>query len=77
MFTISFTRHLSQIAPVSPVEVSGGTLAAVFDAVFFRYPQAKGYVPDEHGRVRKAHRRVRGWPADRGSQPARHDRRGG
>ncbi|MEW9897760.1 MoaD/ThiS family protein [Chitinivorax sp. PXF-14] len=44
---------MSQIAPVSPVEVSGGTLAAVFDAVFSRYPQARGYVPDEHGRVRR------------------------
>ena len=53
MPTISFTRHLSQIAPVSPIEVDGGTLAAVFDAVFSRYPQARGYVLDEHGRVRK------------------------
>jgi hypothetical protein len=48
-FTTNIQRHVSCV----PMMVPAGPLRSVLDAVFEKYPQARGYVLDEHGSLRK------------------------
>lgn len=49
LFTPNLRRHLA----CEPRVVSGGTVAAALEAVFDDHPALRGYVVDEHGRLRK------------------------
>lgn len=53
MARIVFTPHLAAVAPTAPVVCDGDTLAELLDAVGADYPRLKGYVLDDHGRVRQ------------------------
>jgi hypothetical protein len=48
-FTPNIQRHVS----CPTMEVAGGTLREVLDRVFERNPQARGYILDEQGSLRK------------------------
>lgn len=50
---IAFTRHLEAVGPCEPVEYAGATVGELLQAVSVDYPRLKGYVLDDHGRVRK------------------------
>ena len=53
MAEIHFTAWLRSVVPDGPREADGATVGAVLDAVFAEEPQARGYVLDEQGRLRK------------------------
>ena len=53
MATVTFTRHLRDVAPEGPVETDAPTVAAALDAVFHDFSRLRGYVVDEQGRLRK------------------------
>ncbi|MFN2644942.1 MAG: MoaD/ThiS family protein [Burkholderiales bacterium] len=50
---VVFTSHLQRHVAAADCEVSGATVAAALDAVFCAQPQARGYVLDEQGDLRK------------------------
>jgi len=49
---VHFTAHLRHVAPAGAVAASGATVREVLADVFARYPQLRGYVLDDQGRVR-------------------------
>ena len=49
VFTSQLQRHLA----AADCDVSGATVAAALDAVFNAQPQARGYVLDDQGELRK------------------------
>jgi hypothetical protein len=53
MAIVHFTRWLKGIAPGEPVEIEGETVGRVLDRLFADNAQARGYVFDEQGRLRK------------------------
>lgn len=53
MPTVRFTQNLQRHVPCPEREVAGETLREVLDAYFAENPRARGYVLDEHGRLRK------------------------
>ncbi len=50
---ISFTPHLQRFVDAPPASVDGATVADALGAVFAANPRLRGYVLDEHGRVRQ------------------------
>ena len=50
---VSFTPHLQRFLDAPPADVAGTTVGAVLDAVFAANPRLRGYIVDEHGRLRK------------------------
>jgi hypothetical protein len=53
MAKVHFTRWLAAVAPAAPVEIGGDTVKDVLDRLFADNVQAKNYVFDEQGRLRK------------------------
>ncbi|MFG0329871.1 MAG: MoaD/ThiS family protein [Phycisphaerales bacterium] len=54
MIRIEFTKNIQRHVECPPTEIDGAaTVADALDAVFERLPQARGYVVDERGRLRK------------------------
>jgi molybdopterin synthase sulfur carrier subunit len=53
MAEIHFTSWLRSMVPDGPREAAGTTVGAALDALFADEPQARGYVLDEQGRLRK------------------------
>jgi len=53
MAIVHFTRWLNGIAPGGPVEIDGETVGHVLDRLFADNAQARNYVLDEQGRLRK------------------------
>lgn len=49
---VSFTPHLQRFLDTPPAEVAAATVREALDAVFARNPRLRGYIVDEHGRVR-------------------------
>lgn len=50
---VSFTPHLQRFLDAPPAEVAGTTVREALEAVFVANPRLRGYVVDEHGRVRQ------------------------
>ncbi len=50
---IAFTPHLQRFLDVPPATVTGATVREALDDVFATNPRLRGYVLDEHGRVRQ------------------------
>ena len=50
---VVFTSHLQRHLAAADCDVSGATVATALDAVFNAQPQARGYVLDEQGELRK------------------------
>lgn len=50
---VAFTPHLQRFLDAPPATVSGATVAEVLEQVFATNPRLRGYVLDEHGRVRQ------------------------
>ena len=50
---VVFTSHLQRHVAAADSEVGGATVAAALEAVFSAQPQARGYVLDEQGELRK------------------------
>ena len=50
---VVFTTNLQRHVPCPPAEARGQTVRAALDAVFAGNPQARGYVLDEQGALRK------------------------
>ena len=50
---VVFTSHLQRHVAAPDCQVSAPTVAAALDAVFRAQPQARGYVLDEQGELRK------------------------
>ena len=53
MVTVEFTPNLRRHLAVATCTVPGGTVRAVLDAVFLRYPPLLGYVLDDQRALRK------------------------
>ena len=53
MPTVAFTDNIQRHVACPPTEVPGRTVREVLDAVFAGNPQARGYVLDEQGELRK------------------------
>jgi len=53
MPTVIFTPNLQRHVECPTVAASGATVAEVLEDVFARNPRARGYVLDEHGRLRR------------------------
>jgi molybdopterin synthase sulfur carrier subunit len=53
MATVHFTRWLEGIAPGEPVGIDGETVGLALDRLFADNAQARNYVLDEQGRLRK------------------------
>ena len=53
MPTIAFTDNIQRHVACPPADVPGRTVREVLDAVFATNPQARGYVLDEQGELRK------------------------
>ena len=53
MATVHFTRWLKGIAPGEPVAIDGATVGDALNRLFADNAQARGYVLDEQGRLRK------------------------
>jgi hypothetical protein len=53
MATVTFTPNLQRHAACAPLRAAGATVAEVLDAAFAQQPRLRGYVLDEHGRLRK------------------------
>lgn len=53
MAVVHFTAHLATLVPADGVETEAGTVGAALDQVFAANDQARGYVLDEQGRLRK------------------------
>jgi molybdopterin synthase sulfur carrier subunit len=50
---VSFTPQLQRFLDAPPADVAGTTVRAALDAVFAANPRLRGYIVDEHGRLRK------------------------
>lgn len=50
---LHFTSRLKALVPEGPVESEGKTVGEALDRLFARHGQARGYVLDEQGRLRK------------------------
>jgi hypothetical protein len=50
---VTFTKNIQRHVACPPAEVPGHTVREVLDAVFAANPQARGYVLDERGALRK------------------------
>ena len=50
---VSFTANLNRHVDCPTSEVAGETVREALDGLFAQHPQLKGYVCDEHGRLRK------------------------
>jgi len=50
---VLFTAHLLRHVVCPDGEVQAGNVGTALQAVFERYPAARGYVLDEHGALRK------------------------
>ena len=50
---VRFTANLLRHCPAENVDVPGATVCAVLEAAFQRFPQARGYVLDDQGALRK------------------------
>jgi hypothetical protein len=50
---VVFTSHLQRHVSAADCKVSATTVAAALEAVFRSQPQARGYVLDEQGELRK------------------------
>ncbi len=53
MPTVSVTSHLARLVPEGAVTVTGTTAAQALAAAFALRPGLRGYVVDEHGRLRQ------------------------
>jgi len=53
MAFVSFTTRLRSVVAGSPMEVDGATIGDALVSVFLKCPQARGYVLDEQGMLRK------------------------
>jgi hypothetical protein len=53
MARVVFTRNLQRHVDCPPAQADGATVRQVLDAVFATNPTARGYVLDEHGKLRK------------------------
>jgi len=53
MATVHFTRWLKGVAPEDGAEVAGQSVGEVLDRLFAANEQARNYVLDERGRLRK------------------------
>jgi hypothetical protein len=53
MPTVNFTPNLARHVDCPGTEAPGATVAEVLDAVFAANPRLRGYVLDEHGRLRR------------------------
>ena len=53
MPSVRFTRNIQRHVECPTREVVGATVRAVFDAYFSTNEQARGYVLDDRGRLRK------------------------
>ena len=53
MPSVRFTRNIQRHVECPPREVAGATLREVFDAYFSTNEQARGYVLDDLGQLRK------------------------
>lgn len=53
MAKIQFTPNLRRHLEVPTLEVAGGTVRSVLDAVFERNAQLRGYILDDQGALRK------------------------
>lgn len=50
---ICFTPNLSRHLDVATLTVEGDSVAAVFEQVFRRQPELRGYLLDDQGRLRR------------------------
>jgi molybdopterin converting factor small subunit len=53
MARVVFTPNLQRHVNCPPTQASGATVREALDAVFAANPAARGYVLDEHGKLRK------------------------
>ncbi len=53
MATVVFTRNLQRHLACPPSSADGSTVGEVLAAVFATNPQARGYILDDHGNLRK------------------------
>jgi molybdopterin synthase sulfur carrier subunit len=53
MAQIHFTSWLRQVVPDGPLQATGATVGDALDGLFGERPYVRGYVLDEHGRLRK------------------------
>jgi molybdopterin synthase sulfur carrier subunit len=53
MARVVFTPNIQRHVPCPPTQASGATVRDVLNAVFQANPQARDYVLDEHGKLRK------------------------
>lgn len=53
MITVQFTSNLQRHISCPVQTVTGATVREVLDRVFENLPQARGYVLDDHGALRK------------------------
>ena len=52
MVQVHFTSHLKAVAPKSPTNATGDTVAAALADVFAQHPAVRGYILDDQDRVR-------------------------
>lgn len=50
---VHFTPNLQRHVPCPPESAAGTTVRAALEAIFALNPQARGYVLDDHGALRK------------------------
>lgn len=50
---LALTSHLGRYVEWKPTELPGNNVLQVLEAAFERCPRLRGYVVDEHGRLRK------------------------
>ena len=53
MAKVVFTRNIQRHVACPPGEARGGTVRECLETIFAGNPQARGYVLDEHGNLRK------------------------
>jgi hypothetical protein len=53
MAEVHFTSWLRQVVPDGPLRVDGVTVGDALAVLFSERPHVRGYVLDEHGRLRK------------------------
>ena len=53
MAKVVFTRNIQRHVACPPGDARGGTVRECLDAIFATNPPARGYVLDEHGKLRK------------------------
>jgi sulfur-carrier protein len=50
---VTFTPNLRRHLDAPPLEVTGATVAAVFEQVFREQPELRGYLLDDQGHLRR------------------------